>query len=127
MDILIVDDELDVKALFEQRFRREIRNGEYVLHFAHSGEEALNYFNLHQQKVILILSDINMPGMSGLVLLEKLRQAYPEKPPAIMMLTAYGDNENREESMRLGADDFLTKPIDFTNLKERLHKFTQND
>lgn len=127
MDILIVDDELDVKALFEQRFRREIRNGEFTLHFAHSGEDALVYFSEHQQEVILILSDINMPGMSGLVLLEKLRQLHPERPPAVMMLTAYGDKENHDEAMRLGANDFLVKPIDFSNLKDKLQKYRQND
>ncbi|MFZ4545661.1 MAG: response regulator [Saprospiraceae bacterium] len=120
MKILVVDDELDIKSLFEQYFRREIRNGELELCFAHSGESALDFFNSHETEVVLILSDINMPGMSGLQLLEKIRMTHPGVLPVIMMITAYGDEDNRNEALRLGANEFLVKPIDFTNLKEKL-------
>ncbi len=120
MKILVVDDELDVRTLFEQRFRKEIRNGEFQFAFAHSGEEALHYLNSQDQEAILILSDINMPGMSGLQLLEQIKQKYHKPPPMVMMITAYGDAENYNQAMRLGADDFLTKPVDFTVLKDKL-------
>lgn len=120
MKVLVVDDELDVRTLFEQRFRKEIRNGEFHFAFAHSGEEALRYLNDQDQEAILILSDINMPGMSGLQLLEQIKQRYYKPPPVVMMITAYGDTENYNRAMRLGADDFLTKPVDFTTLKEKL-------
>lgn len=109
--------------LFEQRFRRELRNGAVELAFAFSGEEALNYLNNHHHEAVLILSDINMPGMSGLELLSKIKQRYnapPPPPPVVMMITAYGDAENYGKAMQLGADDFLTKPLDFTILKEKL-------
>lgn len=120
MKILVVDDELDVRTLFEQRFRREIRSGEFQFAFAHSGEEALRYLNEQEQEAILILSDINMPGMSGLQLLEQIKQKYHKPPPRVMMITAYGDAENYNRAMGLGADDFLTKPVDFIALKEKL-------
>jgi CheY-like chemotaxis protein len=120
MKILVVDDELDVKSLFEQRFRKEIRNGEIHFAFAHSGEDALNYLNMHDQEAILILSDINMPGMSGLQLLGEIKQKYHKPPPVVMMITAYGDSDNYNQAMQLGADDFLTKPVDFTALKDKL-------
>ncbi|MBN8880044.1 MAG: response regulator [Sphingobacteriales bacterium] len=120
MKVLVVDDELDVRTLFEQRFRKEIRNGEFQFAFAHSGEEALRYLNNQKQEAILILSDINMPGMSGLQLLEQVKQKYHEPPPVVMMITAYGDTENYNRAIRLGADDFLTKPVDFTALKDKL-------
>ena len=120
MKILVVDDETDVKALFEQRFRKEIRNGEFSFAFASSGEEALTYLDIHEHEVVLILSDINMPGMSGLELLKKIKQMYSTPPPVVMMITAYGDEENYNRSVSLGADDFLTKPLDFNLLKEKL-------
>ena len=120
MKILVVDDETDVQALFEQRFRKEIRSGEMQFDFAFSGEEALKYLNQHEQEAVLILSDINMPGMSGLQLLEKIKQKYHKPPPVVMMITAYGDKENYDSAMHLGADDFLTKPVDFIALKEKL-------
>jgi two-component system, chemotaxis family, chemotaxis protein CheY len=122
MKILVVDDEKDIKALFEQRFRKEIRTGEMEFAFAFSGEEALNYINVHEHEVVLILSDINMPGMSGLVLLEKIKHMFAIPPPVVMMITAYGDSENYSKAMQLGADDFLTKPVDFNLLKEKLKK-----
>jgi two-component system chemotaxis response regulator CheY len=124
MNVLVVDDETDVKNLFEQRFRRELRNGEIELHFAFSGEQAIDYMNLHRQEAVLILSDINMPGMSGLELLRHIKEKYELPPPVVMMITAYGDDENYNQAMSLGADDFLTKPVDFTALKEKLKNFT---
>lgn len=120
MKILVVDDEKDVQVLFEQRFRSEIKNREMEFVFAFSGEEALTYLNGHKHGAVLILSDINMPGMSGLELLKNIKQKYQSPPPVVMMITAYGDKENYETAMRLGADDFLTKPVDFISLKEKL-------
>ncbi len=120
MNILVVDDEQDVKTLFEQRFRKEIRNGEVNFAFAFSGEDALVYLERHEHETVLILSDINMPGMSGLQLLEHIKQKYHMPPPVVMMITAYGDEENFNTAKKLGADDFLTKPVDFSLLKEKL-------
>ena len=120
MKILVVDDEKDVKLLFQQRFRKEIKKKEINFAFAFSGEEALSYLNHHVHEAVLILSDINMPGMSGLELLEKIKTDYLEPPPVVMMITAYGDDENFATAQRLGADDFLTKPVDFRALKEKL-------
>jgi two-component system chemotaxis response regulator CheY len=120
MKILVVDDEKDMQTLFEQRFRKEIRSNEMEFVFAFSGEEALTYLNRHVHEAVLILSDINMPGMSGLELLEHIKQKYSKPPPVVMMITAYGDKENYNTAMTLGADDFLTKPVDFTALKEKL-------
>ena len=120
MKILVVDDEKDMQMLFEQRFRKEIREQITEFVFAYSGEEALTYLNRHVHEAVLILSDINMPGMSGLELLEHIKQKYSKPPPIVMMITAYGDAENYNTAMRLGADDFLTKPVDFTLLKEKL-------
>lgn len=121
MNILVVDDEADMKSLFEQRFRKEIRDGQIQFAFANSGEEALRYMNQHHHEAVLILSDINMPGMSGLELLQHIKQKYETPPPVVMMITAYGDEENYNQAMKLGADDFLTKPIDFPLLKEKLN------
>ncbi len=120
MKILVVDDERDVQTLFEQRFRKEIKMAEVNFVFAFSGEEALDYLNSHDHEAVLILSDINMPGMSGLQLLEKIKQQYNTPPPIVMMITAYGDPENYEMAKALGADDFLTKPVDFVALKDKL-------
>jgi len=131
MNILVVDDEKDVKTLFEQRFRKEIRDHEIDFAFAFSGEEALDYLNQHLHQAVLILSDINMPGMSGLELpgmsglelLDRIMKKYDTPPPIVMMLTAYGDADNFNMAKSLGADDFLTKPVDFTNLKEKIKNF----
>ena len=120
MKILVVDDERDIQTLFEQRFRKEIRNKLMEFVFAFSGEEALTYLNQHEHEAVLILSDINMPGMSGLELLGQIKQKYLKPPPVVMMITAYGDAENFNTAMRLGADDFLSKPLEFTLLKEKL-------
>jgi len=120
MKILVVDDEQDVKLLFQQRFRKEIRTNQFIFVFAFSGEEALTYLGEHNHEAVLILSDINMPGMSGLELLKKIKKDFKQPPPVVMMITAYGDKENYDTAMSLGADDFLTKPVDFGILKEKL-------
>lgn len=120
MKVLVVDDEKDVRYLFEQKFRKEIKNGEIIFSFAYSGMEALDYIHLHRQEAVLILSDINMPGMSGLELLKAIKEENPDPPPVVMMITAYGDQQNRDTAMQLGADDFLTKPVDFNELKIKL-------
>jgi two-component system, chemotaxis family, chemotaxis protein CheY len=120
MKILVVDDEKDIQTLFEQRFRKEIRDKLVNFVFAFSGEDALSYLNLHEHEAVLILSDINMPGMSGLELLGHIKQKHRKPPPVVMMITAYGDAENFNMAKQLGADDFLTKPVDFNLLKEKL-------
>ena len=120
MKILVVDDEKDVQLLFQQRFRREIKKQEMAFAFAFSGEEALAYLQDNPHEAVLILSDINMPGMSGLDLLKQIKTDYKNPPPVVMMITAYGDEENYNNAMRLGADDFLTKPLEFRLLKEKL-------
>ncbi|MHA6248203.1 response regulator [Pontibacter sp. CAU 1760] len=120
MKILVVDDEADVQPLFEQHFRKEIKSGEFDFSFALSGEEALKYLTVHPSEVVLILSDINMPGMSGLELLQQIRQRYNTLPPFVMMVTAYGDAQNFEQAMSLGANDFVSKPVDFKGLKKKL-------
>ena len=117
--ILIVDDEPDVVELFRQRFRREARRGEYALHFAESGERALELLKMGiRPEVIFILSDINMPGMDGLQLLHEIRRDWPQL--SVMMVTAYGDDERRRRASELGAFEFLTKPVDFDFLKTQL-------
>jgi CheY-like chemotaxis protein len=121
MKILVVDDEADVKPLFLQRFRKEVRNHEIEFDFALSGEEALKYLKSKSSEVVLILSDINMPGMSGIELLSEIRHDFPAPPPIVMMITAYGDEENYRQAMENGANDFLTKPLDFNLLKEKLN------
>jgi two-component system chemotaxis response regulator CheY len=122
MKILVVDDERDVQALFEQKFRKEIKNKEVEFLFAFSGEEAVVYLGSHTHEAVLILSDINMPGMSGLDLLKHIKQNHHEPAPVVMMITAYGDDENYNTAMALGANAFLTKPLDFVALKDRLNQ-----
>lgn len=121
MHILVVDDERDVQPLFEQKFRKEIRDRKIALAFATSGSEALNYLHQHPDEASLVLSDINMPGMSGLELLRHIKEEYrTSPPPKVMMISAYGDRESFETAKELGADAFLTKPLDFNLLKEKL-------
>ena len=121
VSILIVDDEPDVADLFRQRFRRETRQGAYVLQFAMSAAEALERLGGDiEPPPIVILSDINMPGMDGLALLREVKARRPELP--VIMVTAYGDEERRRRAAEIGAVDFLTKPIDFDFLKERLRQ-----
>ena len=120
MKILVVDDEEDVKLLFQQRFRKEIKSGEIEFAFAFSGEAALIYLAKLNHEAVLILSDINMPRMSGLELLKEIKRRHKNPPPVVMMITAYGDEENYKMAMELGADDFLTKPVEFKLLKKKL-------
>ena len=120
MKVLVVDDEKDIQPLFQQRFRREIKKGEIEMEFAFSGEEALSKLEQDEHKAVLILSDINMPGMSGLDLLSEIKQKPYTPPPMVMMITAYADDDNRNKAMQLGADEFLTKPVDFKSLKEKI-------
>ena len=119
--ILVVDDEPDVAEMFRQRFRREARQGTYVLHFAGSGEEALQMLAHEiEPQLIVLLSDINMPGMDGLTLLRETKARHPQLP--VMMVTAYGDDERRRHAAEAGALQFLTKPVDFDFLKEQLRQ-----
>ena len=121
VSILVVDDEPDVADLFKQRFRREAREGTYVLHFAGSGEEALGKLDYGvRPELIVILSDINMPGMDGLELLRQIKERWPELP--VMMVTAYGDDERRRRAAEYGAFEFVTKPVDFDQLKQQLRE-----
>jgi CheY-like chemotaxis protein len=122
--ILVVDDEPDVAEMFRQRFRREARQGTYVLHFAASGEEALDKLeNGVRPELIVILSDINMPGMDGLSLLREIKKQRPDLP--VMMVTAYGDEERRRQATEAGALQFLSKPVDFDLLKEELRRLPE--
>jgi CheY-like chemotaxis protein len=120
MKILAVDDEKDVQNLFEQRFRKEIKNGDVEFVFANSGNEAIEYLDQHNYKDVFVLSDINMPGMSGLELLQKIKEKFENPSPIVMMMTAYGDEYNYNQAIKLGADDLFTKPVDFNVLKEKL-------
>ena len=121
VSIMVVDDEPDVAELFRQRFRREARQGTYVLHFAGSGEEALQQLESEiEPQLIVILSDINMPGMDGLTLLREIKKSRPDLP--VMMVTAYGDDERRRQASEGGAIEFITKPVDFELLKEQLRQ-----
>ncbi|CAN5400179.1 response regulator [soil metagenome] len=116
--ILVVDDETDIKDLFLQRFRKDIRAGRVEFVFAFSGEEALDKLKREEARAVLILSDINMPGMTGLELLRRIKGDTPEAK--VMMVTAYGDVATRDTAMAYGADDFLTKPLDFDALRARI-------
>jgi CheY-like chemotaxis protein len=124
VSLLIVDDEPDVPALFRQRFRREAKEGAYVLHFANSGVEALDQLaGVVQPEPIVILSDINMPGMDGLALLREIKTRRPEL--VVMMVTAYGDDERRRRAAEWGASEFLAKPLDFDLLKQQLRQLSR--
>ena len=115
--VLVVDDEPDVEALFRQQFRREVGQGLYVLDFALSGEAALNKLDgCIGEQIILLVSDINMPGMSGLDLLPKVKARRPELP--VFMISAYGDADRVKTALDRGASKFITKPVDFPQLKE---------
>ena len=125
--VLVVDDEPDVEMLFRQQFRRDLRDNRFTMDFAQSAASALQRISdAAGASLILILSDINMPGMSGIELLSKIRHDFPDPPPVVMMITAYGDEENRRQAVQNGADDFLTKPLDFNLLKEKLKKIVNN-
>ena len=117
--ILVVDDEPDVELLFRQQFRRDIRAGRFTMDFAQSASMALvRIADAGDQSLILILSDINMPGMSGLELLPKAKAIRPDVP--IIMITAYGDAETKRRALESGAEALLTKPIDFGTLRSEI-------
>jgi CheY-like chemotaxis protein len=120
VSILVVDDEPDVADLFRQRFRRESRQGTFVMHFAASGAEALDRLEEIRPALGVVLSDINMPGMDGLELHGEIKQRRPDLP--VIMVTAYGDDERRRRASELGAAEFFTKPVDFDQLKEQLRQ-----
>ena len=119
VSILVVDDEPDIVVLFRQHFRHEARQGLYVLHFANSAQEALQKLDRGiQPQPIVALSDINMPGMDGLSLLLEIKRQRPDLP--VIMVTAYGDEDRRQQANNYGAADFITKPVDFGVLKRQL-------
>ena len=121
VSILVVDDEPDIADLFRQRFRRESRQGKYIMHFASSGEQALDLLAGDiRPELIVILSDIDVPGMDGLELLGEVKQRRPDLP--VMMVTPYGDEERRRRARELGAFEFITKPVDFDHLKQQLRQ-----
>jgi CheY-like chemotaxis protein len=121
VSILVVDDEADVAELFRQQFRREVRQGHYVMHFAQSAEEALGKLEDGiRPELIVVLSDINMPGMDGLGLLRKVKEQHADLP--VIMVTAYGDDERRRKASEFGAAEFVTKPVDFNLLKQQLQQ-----
>ncbi|BBB98489.1 CheY-like chemotaxis protein [Bradyrhizobium japonicum] len=117
--ILVVDDEPDVEVLYRQHFRRELRAGRFLMEFAASAPAALQRAaDVRDPSLILILSDINMPGMSGLEMLPEVRARRPDVP--VIMITAYGDAETRRTALERGADALLTKPIDFGQLRQEI-------
>lgn len=119
MKILIVDDELDVEDLFRQKLRKEIRSGMLELEFAFSGKQALEILaSEHPPKVVYVFSDINMPGMSGLEMLEIIRTRFPQIQ--VSMISAYGDEANYKKAKESGAKEFYTKPVNFENLKQEI-------
>ena len=118
VSILVVDDETDVAELFRQHFRCEARQGTYVLHFAYSGEEALDKLCTGIERLRVILSHINMPVMDRLELPRLIKTRRPDLP--VMMVTAYGDDERRRLASEYGAAEFITKPVDFDLLKTQL-------
>jgi CheY-like chemotaxis protein len=125
--ILVVDDEPDVASLFQQQFRRELRSGRFLMRFASSASEALDRIAVPDDaNLILVFSDINMPGMSGLELLPRIREARPDVP--VIMITAYGDAETRRKALEGGAAGLLTKPIDFAALRQEVdHRLAEFD
>jgi len=119
VSILVVDDEPDVALLFRQCFRHEIRDGTYVMHFANSGEGALERLEQGiEPQLIVVLSDINMPGMDGLTLLGNIRRRFPDLP--VMIVTAYDDDGRKRRASDLGTCAFLAKPVDFNHLRAQL-------
>ena len=117
--MLVVDDEPDVEMLFRQQFRRDLRSGRFLMEFAQSAPAALQCISdAKNASLILILSDINMPGMTGLELLPKAKAARPDVP--VIMITAYGDAETKRKAMEGGAEALLTKPIDFALLRTEI-------
>ncbi len=122
MKILIVDDERDVEMLFRQKFRKEIKNKEIEMVFAFSGDEALELLNeADPPEVMYVFSDINMPGMTGLELLDKVKARFPSI--YVSMISAYGDSDNYSKAIQSGAKEFFTKPIDFDSLRKEILEF----
>jgi YesN/AraC family two-component response regulator len=119
MKVMVVDDEEDIQSLFKQKFRKEIKAGQIEFHFALSAETALEYLeNDDEASIVLILSDINMPGMNGLELLKILKEKFAELK--VFMITAYGDERNYQTAIAYGADDYITKPVNFDTLKNKI-------
>jgi CheY-like chemotaxis protein len=117
--VLVVDDEPDVEALFRQQFRRDLRAQRFMMDFANSAADALSRIAASiDRSLILILSDINMPGMTGLEMLPKVKEMRPEVP--VIMITAYGDADTKRKALENGATGLLTKPIDFAVLREEI-------
>ena len=117
--ILVVDDEPDVESMFRQHFRRDLRSGRFIMEFALSAAAALERVKaITDPSLILILSDINMPGMTGLEMLPKVKELRPDVP--VIMISAYGDAETKRKAIEGGAEGLLTKPIDFSLLKEEI-------
>ena len=117
--VLVVDDEHDVEELFRQQFRRDLRAQKFKMDFATSAADALEHIaNTMEQSLILILSDINMPGMTGLEMLPKVKAMRPDVP--VIMITAYGDDNTKRKAIESGAEGLLTKPIDFALLREQI-------
>ena len=118
MKIMIVDDEEDIQCLFKQKFRREIKEGKIEFCFALSAEAALNYLQNKEASVVLILSDINMPGMNGLELLKIIKDKFTGIK--VFIITAYGDDQNYRTAIEYGADDYINKPVNFEELKAKI-------
>ena len=124
--ILVVDDESDVELMFQHKFRKEIRSKEMEFHFSLSATDAITYLDSpsHETEATLILSDINMPGMNGLELLKIIKEKYPQLP--VLMVTAYGDEASKATSKQYGANGFVKKPVDFSQLKQDILEITSS-
>jgi CheY-like chemotaxis protein len=119
MKVMVVDDEEDIQSLFTQKFRKEIKAGQIYFYFALSAEAALEYLENHKEaSIVLILSDINMPGMNGIELLRIIKEKFPDLK--VFMITAYEDENNHQTAMAYGADDYITKPVNFESLKNKI-------
>lgn len=120
MKLIVVDDESDVQILFMQRFRKEIRTGEVEIQFALNGHSALKLLeSLEDRNSYHVLTDINMPEMTGIELLRKIKERYPDQK--VIVITAYGDAQNYDNAKKFGADDYFTKPLEFNLLKTKLN------
>jgi len=120
MIVLVVDDERDIEMLFQQKFRREIKEGKFAFKFVLSGEEALKFLEGYgATELVLILSDINMPGMTGMELLKRIKEKYGKQK--VFLVTAYGDEHSYQQAIDAGADGFVIKPIDFDDLKTKMY------
>ena len=119
LKILVVDDEEDIQLLFRKKFKKDIQEGKFLFRFATSANAAIEYLNtLNEFDMVLVLSDIKMPGMNGIDLLKIVKSQYPHLK--VMMITAYDDLKNREDATRLGALDFIAKPVNFEALRSRI-------